>query len=173
MTAAAVGIQLCPRLPNVEFTSFVTFVVGVLSGSVAGVMSGVAVMAINGFWSPWGVAGINLPFQAFGMALAGLVGGVYGRHMPNLGLKRFCMETSVLGASIALLFDLITNVGFALYCMASGTPAAAAVVVAFVNGIIFTTVHVASNTLIFGLFFIPLIKASSKYVAGGENTLVQ
>ncbi len=159
LTATSLGIQLAPRPPNVEFTSFLTFLVGFSSGMFLGALSGLIVVSINGFVSPWGSAGMNLPFQAAGMVIAGAIGGLYRKHLPmNAGYRRFSGETAVLGALTALLYDLITNLGFALLYAVSGITLEAALFLVFASGILFSVIHVLSCAAIFGAFFLPFMK---------------
>jgi len=66
LSALCIGIQLTPRPPNVEFTSLIVFLVGAIFGISFGATLGTLVMFINGFFSPWGFAGLMLPFQVAG-----------------------------------------------------------------------------------------------------------
>jgi len=159
-------IQLLPRPPNVEFTSLLTFVAGVMFGSVAGVLCGGLVMFVNGFLSPWGVAGLLMPFQMAGMAIAGIAGGIYRRYLPNLTETRFFVEAGVLGALIALLFDVITNIGVAVSFVIAGTPSHLALFSALAWGAPFSLIHVVSNTVVFGVVFLPLMNALNNLLGG-------
>ncbi len=171
LIAVCVCIQLTPRFANVEFTSFIIFIIGVLSGSYLGLFSGIVVMLVNGFLSPWGYAGINLPFQMVGMSVAGLTGGLYRKHLPAQDYGTFCFEAAVLGALIAFTYDLITNFGFAVWVTSSGIPSGISLIMVFVSGALFSLVHVVSNTIIFGTFFLPFIKVYDKYSLNGETSL--
>ena len=77
LTALCLAVQLSPRPPNVEFTSLFTFILGFMFGSLMGIFFGSFVMFVNAFFSPWGFAGLNMPFQIVGMAVVGLAGGLY------------------------------------------------------------------------------------------------
>jgi hypothetical protein len=170
LTAACIGIQLTPRPPNVEFTTFIVFMIGVWAGTAVGILSAAAVMCVNGFLSPWGYAGMNLPFQVAGAFVAALIGGFYGHHLPRGKSVQFCFETSVLGALIALAYDIATNFGFAMWQIVSGIDFGTALAVTAIGGALFSAVHVVSNAIIFGAFFVPLAKVYGNYfLKGGKK----
>jgi hypothetical protein len=135
-------------------------------GAAFGVALGTLTMFINGFLSPWGVAGVVMPYQMAGMALIGFMGGVYRRvlgknpveitdppRIPNL-------EVSFLAAFLTLVYDVITNIGWAL-------PYGVPIIVALIQGVWFTVVHVASNIVFFGSAFFILVRVISNLI--GEN----
>ena len=159
LAALCLALQLSPRPPNVEFTSFFTFVIGLAYGVLVGSAFGCFVMFVNGFLSPYGFAGINLPFQMIGMAIPGIIGGVYGRRMPEeFAATSFCLETAVMGALSALVFDLVTNVGVGLWYVLSGMDFALAVFTAVAYGTFFSIIHIVSNTAVFGILALPSVK---------------
>lgn len=158
LTAVCLALQLSPRPPNVEFTSLFTFITGFIYGSQAGILFGCFVMFVNGFFSPWGFAGLNMPFQMVGMGLVGLAGGLYqkfSKGYPSIGF----WEVSVLGAFLTIIYDLVTNLGVAFQFVLSGTPIVLAVPTALAYGTLFSLIHVLSNTIVFGVAFFPLVKA--------------
>jgi uncharacterized membrane protein len=143
----------------VEFTSLFTFVLGFMFGPFMGIFFGSFVMFVNGFFSPWGFAGLMMPFQIAGMALVGLAGGLYGKYSQNYSSSaRFFLEAAVLGAFLTVVYDLITNLGVALSMMV-GMPPTLAVLTALAYGTPFSIIHVFSNIVVFGTVFFPVIKA--------------
>lgn len=159
LAALCLGIQLAPRPPNVEFTSLFTFVIGFVFGIFTGVLFGSFIMFINGFFSPWGFSGLNMPFQITGMALVGLVGGLYKKYLQDYNSAEFVPEVAVLGAFLTVIYDLITNLGIALQFTIAGTPFTWAIISALAYGTPFSIIHVVSNSAVFGIAFSPLIKA--------------
>jgi hypothetical protein len=134
-------------------------------GPFVGILFGSFVMFVNGFFSPWGFAGPNMPFQIVGMALVGLVGGLYRKYsQSNSSLARFYFEVAVLGAFLTVVYDLITNFGVALWYMIGGLPPFLAVITALAYGTPFSLIHVFSNVAVFGIAFLPLIKALNNVV---------
>jgi len=167
LAALCLAIQLLPRPPNVEFTSFFAFLVGLMQGAVIGAFFGGLVMLVNGFLSPWGFAGLNLPFQMLGMAIAGICGGLYRRFTRNVNVSaRFCLETAVLGAFLALVYDLITNAGFGAQLVLAGMDPTAALFLAIAYGSFFSLAHILSSGVVFGALFLPLTKMLSTLKVG-------
>ncbi len=166
--AVSLGIQLAPRpVPNVEFTSLLTFVVGIFFGGIIGGFFGGFVMFVNGFFSPWGFGGLMIPFQIAGMATIGFTGGIYKKFMVDVRSAQVSAEVAVLGAVLTLLYDIITNIGVAVSFVLAETPWHISLILAFSRGAPFSLVHVVSNIVLFGSGFIPLIKAIQR-VPGGE-----
>jgi hypothetical protein len=169
LAALCIGIQLTPRPPNVEFTSLIVFLAGAVLGVSFGAGLGVMVMFVNGFVSPWGIAGLILPFQVIGMAVVGVGGGLYRRSRRGSYDAESCAETAVLGAFLSLVYDVVTNLGFAVTLMLTGQPIFLAIISALVSGAVFSVVHVVSNAVFFGAAFVPVTNALQKLL-GGEQT---
>jgi len=135
-------------------------------GAAFGASLGALTMFINGFLSPWGVAGIIMPYQMAGMALIGFMGGVYRRVLGKNSTeikdppKILSLEVSFLAAFLTLVYDVITNIGWAL---PSNTP----IIAALISGAWLTAVHVVSNTLFFGGTFFILVRIIGNFI--GEN----
>jgi len=159
LAALCLGIQLAPRPPNVEFTSLFTFVIGFVFGVSTGVLFGSFIMFINGFFSPWGFSGLNMPFQIAGIALIGLVGGLYKKYLQGYSSAEFVVEVAVLGAFLTVVYDLITNLGVAIQFTIAGTPFTWSTISALAYGTPFSIIHVVSNSAVFGAAFFPLTKA--------------
>jgi len=169
LAALSLAIQLTPRPPNVEFTSFFTFMVGVMYGALNGALFGCFVMFVNGFLSPYGFAGLNMPFQMVGMTIAGILGGVYRWHTTGMiSSQRFCLEGAILGAFVALVFDLITNVGVGVSYILAGMSPTLALLSAIAYGVFFSIIHVSSNTAVFGVLIIPSTKALNNLMKGEQ-----
>lgn len=168
LSALCIGIQLSPRPANVEFTSLLIFLVGVFFDVLAGSILGATVMLINGFLSPWGFAGLMLPFQIVGMVIVGVVGGVYGRTKKGVYTLSSCAEAAALGAFLTLVYDVITNFGVAVSYMLLGMPLLVAFVGAMISGALFSAVHVGSNFFVFLAAFFPLTRALQEFF-GGEK----
>jgi predicted membrane protein len=167
LTALCVAVQITPRPPNVEFTSFLSFVLGLMEGAFTGAFFGSFVMLINGFLSPQGFGGLNIPFQMGGMIIAGVMGGVYKRFTRNTVLPtNFFLETAVLGAFIALVYDLITNLGFGLQLILTGESSSLALFTALANGSFYSLLHIVSNTVVFGVLFLPVTNALNTFKVG-------
>jgi hypothetical protein len=172
MTALCLAIQIAPRPPNTaEFTSFFAFIVGLTEGAVIGAFLGSFVMLINGFVSPYGFGGLNIPFQMAGMIIAGVLGGAYRRFTPNINFSaKFSLETAVLGALIALVFDLITNIGFGIQLVFfTRESLSLALFTTFAIGAFYSLLHIISNCVVFGVLFLPIMNALNSSKVGGSN----
>ncbi len=169
LSALCVGIQLTPRPPNVEFTSLIVFLVGALFGSAFGATLGILVMLINGFFSPWGFAGLMLPFQITGMVLVGIGGGIYRRVRSGCYDSRSMIETAIVGAFLTLIYDIITNFGVAVTHRLAGTPISIAFVSTIISGAIFSLIHIGSNIFVFGFTFFPLTRILQNLQGGGKK----
>jgi hypothetical protein len=155
------ALQITPRPPNVEFTSFFSFVMGLTEGVLVGAIFGSFVMLLNGFLSPYGFGGLNIPFQMGGMMVAAALGTLYGRFTPNISFSpRFSLETAVLGAFIASIYDLITNLGgVGIQLMLAGESPPLALLTAIASGSFYSLAHIVSNTMVFGVLFLPVTNA--------------
>jgi hypothetical protein len=160
LVAVCVSLQVVKPFPFVEFTSILAFSTGIVFGSLFGASLGAIVMFVNAFLSPWGLAGLNMPFQMLGMSIIGAVGGFY--KIDNGYNVQFFAETAVLGAFLTFIYYLITNVGFAFYTALSGIPILEAVVLMQATGAVFTLIYVVSNTFLFGVGTVPLVNAMRK-----------
>lgn len=167
LTALCLAIQLTPRPPNVEFTSLFTFTMGFMFGSLTGALFGGFIMFVNGFFSPWGLAGLNMPFQMLGMSIVGLAGGLYRRHLWNYNSAKFCAESAVFGAFLTVIYDFITNVGVAVPLMLSGVNLIWAIIITVACGAPFSLIHTCSSIAVFGVAFFPMVKALNHF--GGER----
>ena len=164
LVAVTTGLQVAPK-PwgfGLEFTSFLTFSTGVVFGSLFGASLGAFVMFVNGFLSPWGLAGLNMPFQMLGMSIIGAVGGFY--KMENNGKARFYGESAVLGAFLTFIYyTFLLNLGYALQrSLFSPLSLLEAFVVVQVEGAAFTALYVISNAVLFGAGVVPLVSAMKK-----------
>jgi hypothetical protein len=172
LSALCMAVQLTPRLPNVEFTSFFAFTVGLMQGAISGALFGCFVMFANGFLSPYGFAGLNMPFQIIGMALAGVLGGVYRWYMSARARRtswaRFCAEAAILGAFIALIYDLITNIGVGVSFILAGMNPALAIFSAIAYGAFFSIIHIFSNTVVFGVLTLPSVNALNNLIRSNK-----
>lgn len=161
LTALCIALQLTPRPPNVEFTSLISFTVGVAFGCWFGAILGASVMFVNGFLSPYGLAGLLILFQAAGMSLIGLVGGVYSKTLAEGNAKWMPVEVAILGAFLTLTYDMITNVGYAFQFSLFTNSIIVSLIGVLVAGSVFMVIHVASNTVLF-MASIPIVKGIRK-----------
>lgn len=161
LTAVCLGLQLLPRPMNLEFTSLISFVTGMVFGSLSGALLGGLVMLVNGFLSPYGFAGVVLPFQIAGMVVIGVAGGLYSKTATNKMSPGSFGEVMILGAFLTFVYDVVTNVGTAVY-LASSMPFPEALIAALVMGAVPSAMHVVWNSFLFGAVTVPLVNAMQK-----------
>ncbi len=165
LTALCMGIQLMLRPMNAEFTSLIAFATGMVFGSLYGASLGILVMFVNGFLSPYGFAGVALPFQIIGMGSIGLAGGLYARITHRGTRAGAFIEAAVLGAFLTFIYDVLTNVGTAVHFTLTGMSFNEALVAALVSGAVPAAIHVAWNTALFGTVSVPLVNAMYEMLA--------
>ena len=165
LTALCMGIQLMLRPMNAEFTSLIAFATGMVFGSLYGASLGILVMFVNGFLSPYGFAGVVLPFQIIGMGAIGLVGGLYATITHKSTRAGAFIEAAVLGAFLTFIYDVLTNVGTAVHFTLTGMSFNEALVAALVSGAVPAAIHVAWNTALFGTISVPLVNAMHEMLA--------
>ena len=168
LSALCIGIQLAPRFPSIGFTPVLVFLAGAIFGRLEGAIFGANVMFINGFLSPWGFAGMNLPFQMAGMTIIGAAGGIYGQTRKDIYTRWTILETAVLGVFLTIIYDLITNFGYGILYLYPSLSLLRAVSMAIVFGAPFTLVAVISNCVIFAIVFFPMVKTIQQFL-GGES----
>jgi hypothetical protein len=161
LIALCFGLQLTPRPPNVEFTSLISFTVGVAFGSWFGGILGASVMFVNGFLSPYGLSGPLVLFQAAGMSLIGFAGGGYSKTVTEGKGRWMPVEVAILGAFLTLTYDIITNVGYALQFSLLTNSFIVSFIGVLVAGSVFMAIHVASNTILFTTS-VPIVKGIQK-----------
>lgn len=167
LVALSIGIQLLPRPPwNIEFTSILTFVTGMVFGAAFGALLGTSVMFVNGFLSSYGFAGVALPFQIAGMMLIGAVGGFYAKTIKGKrSTGALIMEAAIMGALLTLIYDVVTNVSTALLMTSSQLPLPQALTVALISGSVFSVIHIGWNSFLFGTLTTPLVDAINSVLA--------
>jgi hypothetical protein len=119
-------------------------------------------MFVNGFVSPWGFAGVSMPFQIVGMGLVGLAGGFYRRFSAEKKGHGRPYEVAIMAAFLTVAYDVITNLSMAITYMTSGMQPSLALMTAFAYGVPLSIVHVTSNILVFALTFFPIVQTLNR-----------
>jgi len=71
-----------------------------------------------------------------------------------------------LGAFIALIYDVVTNIGVAISFVIAGASPLLSLVFALAWGAPFSLIHVVSNTFVFGVIFLPLVHTLNNFPDG-------
>ncbi len=132
--------------PNIEVTSLITFISGFVFGSRIGSLVGGFTEAVSSMFNPLGPAPPPIFAAQIGcMMLIGAVGGVIARFSDKseLGGLNKSLMMGAAGLYLTIIYDLVTNFGFAL---SFGSSYETALIV----GSYFMAIHVFTNTLFFG-----------------------
>lgn len=150
MTALALlGNYSLVGIPNVELGSVVIFITALVFGLPMGIWTALLTSIIFSTINPWGPFIPQIWFtQMIGWLYVAMVGGLLGGKKPDRYQKRPVMF--VVGAFLAAVFDLVTNIG---YSLVYNVPYALAIVL----GLPFMIVHVVSNAFILA-FVVPIVE---------------
>jgi hypothetical protein len=132
--------------PNIEVTSLITFISGFVFGSRIGCLVGGFTEAVSSIFNPLGPAPLPIFVAQIGcMMLIGVVGGVVARFSDKseLGGLSKSLMMGAAGLYLTVIYDLVTNFGFALSFGWSYE-------MALLYGSYFMVIHVFTNTLFFG-----------------------
>lgn len=99
-----------------------------------------------------------MPFQIVGMGAIGVGGGLYARTTDGKLSARLA-EAAVLGAFLTFVYDALTNVGTAVFLMASGLSFPQALAMALISGVVPSIFHIGWNAVLFFLTTVPLVEA--------------
>ncbi|MCK4420353.1 ECF transporter S component [candidate division WOR-3 bacterium] len=146
--AIAMGYVLS-FIPNLELTTSIIFLSGVLLGSVGGMMVGAISFLIFGFFNPLGPSPLPLLLsQIIGGMFIGLLGAFYGKKC----LRRVYIIV-ILGILSTLFYDMITtSVGWFLF------PTKKTFIVYLIAGLPFVLWHIGTQSAIYGMILFPIIQ---------------
>lgn len=145
-------------IPNVELIMLSTFLAGVALGPKRGVIVALVGEALFSALNPVG-SGLGFPilygFQIFSVSLSGLAGALLSGYLSR---EQHGLPVSIVlgatGFALTLIYDLLTALSFPLSSgMTEGT-----IWGTITTGLVFFTMHLISNTLIFALFGPGLVK---------------
>jgi hypothetical protein len=151
LIALAIALKLpILSVPNVEFFTFIVFSSGYLLGMIEGAVVGVISMSIyTSFVTPYGLPPLPIAFaQVSSMALIGLTGGLVFKldasvFRLNLSSRTMAIVVTmgIIGFSLTLIYDLLTNLATALV-IGQFLPV-------MIAAVPLSLVHISSNVVIF------------------------
>ncbi len=148
---------------NVKPMDLIVFIGGFCFGPVSGASIGMITWGVYGVINPYGFVPQVWLATMISEAIYGLVGGILRKFLTSADLDGQRLRLSVffatLGFILTLIYDLITNV---VYALSFSMP----IVVAIFFGVPFAVLHQVSNAVFFGLGSIPLIAALEKLSKG-------
>ena len=156
--AMAIGLGFMVMLiPNLEFISITIFLSGLTLGVGYGAMVGGTAIFIYSVMNPLGSGLIYLPLllgQVLAMVGIGILGALSSRLFPVKNPLYFTIISGVFGMICALIYDGITTLA---YPISAGYDWNETVTYA-ITGLLFTAMHIVSNTVIFSLVIPNYIK---------------
>ena len=161
LTAVCVGGSYAfIAFPNVNLMDLVVFVTGFVFGPFIGGMTGILAWAAYGVLNPFGFSAPILVSTMVGEAIFGIFGGVVERisyrNSTNPFDLKFSLEIGLWGLILTIIYDLLTNLVFAI---TFGVSFAAAIVTGWLIPPWFGIVHEGSNLFLFFAAVHPLIRA--------------
>jgi len=150
-------------LPNLKVMDFIVFIGGFCFGPVVGSSIAILTWAVYGVINPYGFVLPVWLATIFSESIYGVVGGLLGKNLASINLEDQHLRSGVLfgslGFILTLIYDLITNI---VYALTFGLP----ILVSIILGVPFTALHELSNTAIFSVGSVPLIRAVRKISVG-------
>ncbi len=150
MTALALlGNYALVGVPNVELGSVVIFITALVFGLPMGIWTALLTSIIFSTINPWGpfIPQIWLT-QMIGWVYVAMVGGFLARKEPDRYQNPAVMF--VVGAFLAAVFDLVTNIG---YSLVYNVPYSLAIIL----GLPFMITHVVTSAFILA-FVVPVVE---------------
>lgn len=150
-------------VPNLKVMDFIVFVGGFCFGPVVGALIAVLTWAVYGVINPYGFVPQVWLATMFSESIYGVVGGLLGKNLASVNLDDQRLRSGILfgsfGFILTLIYDLITNT---VYALTFDLP----ILVSIILGVPFTALHELSNTAIFSIGSVPLIRAVRKIIVG-------
>ena len=135
-------------IPNLEFISVTVFLSGLtLGGYIGAILGGTSMLVYSGL-NPLGSGLIHLPLlisQIFAMSTIGILGSLGRITLINLNRKALVPISGIFGFFCTLWYNGITTLSYPISAGFSFDEALAY----SISGILFTLMHLISNTLIF------------------------
>jgi len=171
ISALSVGLNYAlVNVPNFKVMDLFVFVAGFIFGPLAGAFVGVLVWVIYGVINPYGFVFQVWLATMFSESIYGFIGGVLGKKMVlnDFNCNYFVSSVlfGVLGFFLTLVYDLVTNIVFAL---TFNVP----IVIAILAGVPFALVHELSNAALFGTCSVPLISVLERFIGGDSFGVIK
>jgi len=168
LTAACLATNYAlVSVPNVKLMDFLVFASGLLLGPKVGIAVAVLTWAIYGTLNPYGFSLPILLATAASETIYGLAGGFLGRYKGREwledGLAWSAYKLGVLGFSLTFLYDLFTNLAYAVVFEVP-------VLLALACGLYFALVHELSNAAIFAACTPALVRIARLLGPVGESS---
>lgn len=148
-----------------ELMTISVFLSGVVLGSRKGSLTGALSILLYSLFNPYGPA---LPpllvTQVAGYTLVGLAGGIMRNRLVRSG-RAAILYGAIAGLVLTVIYDVLTTIGTAMVTLGIG---------GFVDGLggffvvgaLFAIIHAFSNTVVFAVAIVPVLRAVSSWERG-------
>ena len=148
-SATAIGLGFTfLMVPNVEFISVTIFLSGFYLGSKYGALVGGVSIMIYSILNPMGSGLAYLPLlmgQIISMTIIGILGSYSSFFLKKVRLKIRILFSGLAGFISTFIYDFITTISFPLSVGYSLNE----IIIYGISGLVFTSMHLISNTVIF------------------------
>ena len=164
------GSYVLIGLPNIKVIDLVVFVSGFVFGTSIGVTTGALTWIVYGTINPFGFSLSQWLSTVICEAVFGIAGGILGRinyktSEKTFNVFRFSLEMGLWGLILTIVYDLFTNIVFAVVF---DVPIVAAIVTGWFIPPWFGILHEASNLILFFSTVYPLTKAIRTFRGGDK-----
>lgn len=150
--SVALGYSLI-FVPNIELISASIFASGWLFGPSVGITVGALSFAIFSLFNPLGASLPPLMLaQVVGGMMLGMAGGLIKSMISGIPVLARGILLGIGGGLLTLLYDVITNIGGFIAFTTEKT-----FIAYLAAGMVFSLLHMLSNTLIFSLLLFPIL----------------
>ena len=162
--AVVLGFLLA-EVPNIELMTVSVFLGGVILGSGSGAIVGVLSILFYSIFNPYGPPLPPLLLaQTAGFALIGSAGGFMRARLVEGG-KASYLFSALAGLLLTIFYDSLTTVATAVVVLGAGG-LLKGLAGFFIAGALFMVVHVLSNTIVFTLTAVPVLRAVASWEGG-------
>lgn len=159
---------LLAEVPNIELMTLSVFLSGIFLGAAAGAVVGAVSILFYSVFNPYGAA---LPplivAQLLGYIFIGAIGGLLGpvvRRVDSLAV----VTAAAAGLALTFVYDLLTTVATAVIALGVENLREGFIGV-FLAGSVFVAIHALSNTAIFTIAVVPIVKVISVWENRGGS----
>ena len=162
--AVVLGFLLA-EVPNIELMTVSVFLSGVILGRRSGAIVGVLSIIFYSIFNPYGPPLPPLLLaQTAGFALIGSAGGFMRARLVGGGRAAY-LFSALAGLMLTILYDSLTTAATAVVVLGAGG-ALRGLAGFFLAGALFIVVHVFSNTIVFTLTTVPVLRAVASWEGG-------
>jgi uncharacterized membrane protein len=156
---------LLAEVPNVELMTVSVFLSGVILGIGSGIVVGFLSILFYSLFNPYGPPLPPLVLaQIIGFAIIGSAGGILRKRLTLKGKAPY-LFSALAGLLLTLIYDSLTTVATAVVALGAGG-FVEGLAGFFVAGALFIIVHTFSNTIVFAVTAVPVLRAVSSWERG-------